>query len=292
MINPGIENENKIIEAINGKKLEDLDPNFQEPIKGMYKYHKEGSMVEARKVSNRIGCKTDIEIQMYNHYHNVSIKSGFGPAVHEEEFTSFYEFLKSLNISNETLETIKFYHYGDGTLDGSGKKTLRLDEFKEKYKDRIAKANKELANVEIAKAVIYRAVIKGRIEKNQEINYLYYGNEKEGIFVKRCDILEFAPQLNCYYDTAIHFGPLSYNQKIHSRKVVDGKVVQYSQLVWGNIKEGVLEIKRRSVEGAKANAPITKPVKEKNNNTYRDLFITIGAMAATFVILMIIFINI
>ena len=239
-MNIGIENENQIIRALNDKTIDELSENFKEPIRSMYKYYKDGEKLIVKKVSNWIGCKTDITIQIHNYYHNVSIKSGFGPAVHEEEFDSFFTFLKSLNISQETLDTIKFYHYGDGTLDGSGKKTLRLDEFKEKYKERIAKANEELSNEEIVKAVIFRCVVKGRNERNQEINYFYYGNVEEGIFLKRDHLLEYGPKLNCYYDTAIHFGPLSYNQKIHKRLTLEnGKYAQFSQLVWPNIKEGV-----------------------------------------------------
>jgi hypothetical protein len=289
MHNNGIENENQIINEINGKKIEDLSPNFKEPIKGMFKYQKDGDVIVAKKVSNWIGCKTDIEIYLDNYYHNISIKSGFGPAVHEEEFDSFYEFLRTLHISRYTLDTIKFYHYADGSLSGIGTKTLRLDEFKEKYSDRIAKANEELNQDEIVKAVIYRAIIKGRKEKNQEINYLYYGNANEGVFIRRVDILDYAYKLPCYDNKAIHFGPLVYAQKIHRKKVGDGKVVQYSQLSWPNIKEGVIKIKELSLEGAsfKEQKVIEEPKKEEKKKITKKELIIVGLCFAICVILLV-----
>lgn len=310
MNNPGIENEYQIMAALNGKTIEELNDNFREPVKAMFKYHKEGERIVVRRPSPWIFAKTDIEIEMYGHYHNVSIKCGFGPAVHQEEFDTFLEFLKSLNISNETIDTIKLFHFQDGTLDGSSKKSMRLDEFKDVHKDRIAKANQELQNPEIIKAIVHRCVIKGTREKNQEINYLYYGNAEEGIFIPNKAILEYAKDVPCYYPGFIHFGPFVYNQKIQTRRVRDGKYIQFTQIVWPNIKEGVLIIKKKSMAGvspkeldkikeevkkekleqtpisvASKESKVVRKVDPKDKKTIIVLIVTIIAVIALFIFL-------
>lgn len=264
-MNAGLNNEYEILNAINGKTLEEISLHFRGPITAMFKYHTKGEKIKVRKVTNWIHCKTDLEIHMYGIYKNVSVKMGFGPAVHQEEFESFFMFLQSLNISDETLETIKFYHYADETLDGSGIKTLSLEQFKEKYEERIKRANKELSKEDIVKAIVYRCVIKGRNERNQEINYIYHGDKSEGIFVNRDDVYDNAHKLDCYYDRAIHFGPLAYVQKIQNKKVRDGKVIQYTQIVWPNIREGIeqiLKISSGECEPSKEMVTEKEPIKD------------------------------
>ena len=240
--NFGIKNEKEIIKTINGKFLDELPEHFRTPIYAMYRYHHPGKKVEAKKVSSWFGCKSDIEIWLYGHYMNISIKCGFSPAIHQERIDWFLEFLHDLGISNETLDVIRFYHYYDGTLDGSGVKTMRLDDFKIKHKEILAKANEELNQEHIIKAVIYRCVIKGRKSTLQEINYLYYGTAEKGIFINKNDLMKYCPTINMREETAIHIGPLVYVAKYHRQVTCDEKVVQYAQLCWPHIEEDVYKI--------------------------------------------------
>ena len=238
----GIQNEKEIIKAINGKFLDELPDHFKIPITGMYRYHHPGKRVEAKKVSAFFGCKSDIEIWMYGHYMNISIKCGFSPAIHQERLDWFLEYLHDLGISNETLDIIRFYHFYDGTLDGSGIKSMRLDEFKEKHKEIIAKANEELNQEHIIKDVFQRCVIRGRKATLQEINYLYYGTVDKGIFINKKDLLKYCSTINDREETAIHIGPLVYVAKYHRQVTCDDKIVQYAQLCWPHIEEDVYKI--------------------------------------------------
>ncbi|MBO5857211.1 MAG: hypothetical protein J6Q87_03085, partial [Clostridia bacterium] len=181
----GIENERLITKELNNKRINETSDNFRYMLYDMFKNYPRDSLLNVRKVPERFLCKTDLEFWVLNSYMNVSVKTGFGPAVHQEEFESFMSFLKTLKISRKTLRFIKFYHYADETYDGSGIKTLRLSEFWEKYKVQIKEASKELSEPCIVKAIVQRCLIKGKRETLQPINYLYYGDEKNGVFVHR-----------------------------------------------------------------------------------------------------------
>lgn len=243
-MNKGLMNERLVINALHGQRLRDLPDHFRIPIRKMFNISSEDDFVYAKKVSNFVGCKTDFELYMYRYYLNISVKSGRCPSLHQEEFSSFITFLESLNISKRTINILKFFHYGDGSKDGTGVKTLRFDVFKEKYAKYFKEASEELSQDHIVRAIVYRAIIKGRIEKRQEINYLYYGTAEDGFFLHKSDILKYASQTGYEKYTAIHFGPIVYVAKMPSRRAKDGTKVHYAQLVWPDIKIDLLRIKK------------------------------------------------
>ena len=238
----GLENEIFIIKELNGKKINETSDNFRYMLLDMFKNYPKNSVLDVRKVPHKYLCKTDIEIHVQGTYENVSIKTGFSPAVHQEEFESFMLFLKELKISKKTLNFIRFYHYADETYDGSGTKTLRLVEFWEKYAKQIKEASEELSNPLIVKAVLYRCVIKGKRDTLQNINYLYYGDHIKGVFVHRNDLLTKIGTLENRDVPYLHIGPFKYVQKIFRSQVVDGRYVQYTQMCWPYIKEDMIAL--------------------------------------------------
>ena len=125
-MNKGLMNERLVINALHGQRLRDLPDHFRIPIRKMFNISSEDDFVYAKKVSNFVGCKTDFELYMYRYYLNISVKSGRCPSLHQEEFSSFITFLESLNISKRTINILKFFHYGDGSKDGTGVKILYL----------------------------------------------------------------------------------------------------------------------------------------------------------------------
>lgn len=243
-VNVGKQNELNILKCIDGKEVGSLPAHFQKGILQMYKVVSKNDVVKATKYSDWDGNKPDIKIELTNHdkYLNISIKTGWTPSLHQENFYSFLNFLRTLQISNETINTLIFYHHADDTYDGTGVDKLRFDQFREKYKERIAKASEELSQEHIVKAVAYRAIIAGREEKRMKVNYLYHGTEVDGFFVHREDLLNKITSVGREKYTALHFGPMVYVAKIPNKCDQYGNKYQYAQLIWPKMDEDLKKI--------------------------------------------------
>lgn len=243
-INKGLENEYEIVEALHNRKIQDLPSHFRNAIEAMFPFFRPYNTLWARKVSNFIGCKTDIEISLFSQKINVSIKSGHCPSLHQETLKCFLIFLQTLGVSEETLRTFQFYHYADETYDGTGIKMLRFDDFREKYKEMIAKASEELSQEHIVQAIAYRALIKGRLEHRQEIDYLYYGNKDSGAFFHKTDLMGLSHLTGKREFTSLHFGPFVYVAKVPNKFDENGNKIQYSQIIWPEIRTDLATIYR------------------------------------------------
>ena len=74
----------------------------------------------------------------------VSLKSGRAESIHQEYIKNFILFLRSLGISKRTQQTILLYQYGDGTMDGSGKRRMKYHEMRTWLDERIKEAKNKL----------------------------------------------------------------------------------------------------------------------------------------------------
>ena len=64
--------------------------------------------------------KPDLILTLNGEIKFISVKSGRSVSAHEESLTSIIPFLRSLGVNDHILKTIVYFHYGDGTLDGTG----------------------------------------------------------------------------------------------------------------------------------------------------------------------------
>jgi hypothetical protein len=79
--------------------------------------------------------KPDLSISIKNIIKNCSYKTGKNISVHQEKLESFIEFSKTLKATEKEINAIKFYIWGDGTYDGSGKKNNRKEKWEIIRKD-------------------------------------------------------------------------------------------------------------------------------------------------------------
>ncbi len=128
----GFENENKIIEALNGKEFNELNSNLQQLIKDSFSsYH---GNIEAIKQAGQ--NKSDLKIIIGNESHTYSIKKGTGNSIHQEPIEPFLEFLaQNYGIDEEIKDNLRLFIWGDNTLDGKGNISDRLSapQFKKAY---------------------------------------------------------------------------------------------------------------------------------------------------------------
>lgn len=210
----GLLNEAKIAAVIDDKSYLQLSQCWKANIEQLYG-------AEPLRLFNRfkkIKCyrkddytKPDLVIEYLNKVHYISVKTGTSMTLHNEKLETFLKFLSQCGISEKTINTIKFVHYGDGTLDGSGKVRLDFFEIFEKHRALIVQANIELnSNVNFTLKVFDRVMFQGVDPNAIPADYIYNGDETYGRMVSRIDIEKWVKKnYNKFnYLENLHIGPL------------------------------------------------------------------------------------
>jgi hypothetical protein len=115
--------------------------------------------------------KSDLKISIGNESHTYSIKKGTGNSIHQEPIEPFLEFLtQNYGIDEEMKNNLRFFIWGDGTLDGSGKVSERLSapQFKKRY-PHIIDSIQNFFN-SIKKPLIKRFLIEG-VQSNSSVKF-------------------------------------------------------------------------------------------------------------------------
>ena len=154
MKNDGLENELNIVQELNGKLFKELSPFWQARMRQLYRIIQDEDKIECYKSYH--DQKADISIRVGIKKWSISIKSGNYVSVHMERISSFTGFLRSLGLAEEHIETLKLFHYGDGTIDGTGNVRKSSSELKIELRDRIMAFNEEVNKREVLRHIILR----------------------------------------------------------------------------------------------------------------------------------------
>lgn len=234
----GFDNEDSIKDALHNKKFIDLNTNLQNLIKQCFKNYNEIITCEKQAGLNKSDLKITIGAESYSY----SIKKGTGNSVHQEPVESFIKFLEDeYKISIQLGNDIRFFIWGDNTFNGKGNVTDRLSasQFKKKYEDIIERLNKSFSPIK--KDLIKRFVIDGADCSSFSSDFIYYGNEKEGVCCKSEKALEWLSKNKC--NGVIPIGRLSF--QAWNRNICAGDKSEHKrgviQLKWGNIKEDIIK---------------------------------------------------
>lgn len=227
-MNIGEKNEYDIIYLLNNKKYASLSEKWKNHLKIIFPFIEEDDIIYAYKSRDKL-CKTDIIIKCRHTTANISIKTGHNPSMHQEFYFSFFSFLKSLNIPISIIKIISFYHFGMSNKVSNNGKPYSKDEILEKYSKEIQIANEYLQKKEIVEAIIYRTIIKGSKEEYAPIDYLYYGNTKQGVLLSVEDIYKLILKENKDAKGPIHFKGLLYQPAGRALNRVDRN---YCRIKW------------------------------------------------------------
>lgn len=208
MKNDGLQNELNIVEMLDGKTYKELPDFWKKRMKQLCKEVEDDDKIECFKcVYNK---KADIGVRVREYRYNISIKSGFFVSVHSERLSSFTGFLRSIGISEELIETLKYYHYGDGTTDGTGDVHYNLSTIKENMQKNIDEFNKVVNEKEILKQIVLRVLCIGTPYQRSFVSHIYAGTVNYGEMIDAKTLVEY---ICSGYPTAtdsIHFGPFIY----------------------------------------------------------------------------------
>ena len=243
MKNDGLKNELEIVEMLDGKTYNDLPDFWKKRMKQLCKEVEENDQIECFKcVYNK---KADVSVRVRGYRYNISIKSGYFVSVHSERLSSFTGFLKSIGISDELITTLKLYHYGDDTIDGTGDVHYDLSTIKEKMCDSIGEFNKVVNEKEILRQIIMRVLCTGTPYQRSFVSHIYAGTVNYGEMIDAKTLIDYiCSGYPCATDS-IHFGPFIYAPAYRGVENFNSKNVKryYVNIKWPSLYRDIRDTK-------------------------------------------------
>lgn len=196
-INSGFTNEKKLVNALNNKKFKEIEQkHLQLFVKYIFPFVTKDTKIKCsladksevtiNEKRKSINPKQDIIISVNGKDMYISIKEGDGNSVHQEPLETFVTFLiNELAAPTEVIDSLKKFHWGDGTLDGSAPKEKRM---KGAEITKYFSSDMEIVQdffMKHKKVLLERILIKGAYaEVESRVDYFYHGNIENGVW---CD---------------------------------------------------------------------------------------------------------
>jgi len=242
MENIGYFNEFEIVDALNKKQYSQLNGFMKYCVSFMYPSILDSDIIYAEKYLPH--AKADLKIEVNGEEKYISVKSSRSSYVHAEGIPTFIEYLKDMDISQRTIDTILFFQYGDGTLNGTGQIRCSHEEIMEKMKNEIYKANYEMSEPKFVKKTIERFMFTGGHDETHPVDFVLFGDPNFGVIASKEEIITYALRKRIYTIRTLHIGPIiirPYLRDINfvSRYQEKRNVIQGD---WHNLLQDILTI--------------------------------------------------
>ena len=244
--NQGKLKEREVVDHLNSKRVSELPNNLRSFMRNLYGSLDEEEIITCEWIDDSI--KPDFVITYKGIKKYISMKSGRAESVHQEKIKTFILFLREHGISKETQKTILLYHYGDGTLDGSGKERYDYNRLRVILNDRIERANQELnASKDFVWETISRCVLLGILENAIPIDGIYFGDYRFGVLATTAQIKKHMERKDWDWMQNLHIGPLQIRP--HARYI--GKEIKHPEArekvecYWANLASDIDYISSR-----------------------------------------------
>ena len=208
--------EYRFLASVKGKTFSELNPPMKRLIEKLFG---EGERIEpfSCDLCNRFS-KPDIYLAFGKRMKYISLKFGRSDSIHFETIKSLVLFLRGLGVSSETQKTILLFHYGDGTLDGSGTRRFLFEECFSLIKDRIKKANEELNKKSIIRECLRRFLFRGTEARRIEVDALVFGSADYFVFATKEEIEKHVLSKRYGHIRTLHIGPMTLRPYIRDAK--------------------------------------------------------------------------
>jgi len=168
----GSANETMILNTLDKHYFRDLSDKWKRHLKKMFNGISDGDYIHCMHYAWP-DAKPDLVIMVGGHKVFLSVKSGRNPTMHEEPTRTFYKFLETYDIPPRIINIIKFYHYGYTKVKDHYTRVFTRDEIIEKYGKYIKEVNEYFENnKDIVQEIIYRSIIKGRLQRDLIIIFI------------------------------------------------------------------------------------------------------------------------
>lgn len=224
----GLNNETELIQYLHLKKYCELSDMWKKHIKKMFPRIKDSDVIKAAHFPD-YSAKPDILILVNKTRRYVSVKTGRTPTMHHEKVETFLSFLRQLGVSENTIRTINFYHYGKSEKLSNNGVAFTKEEMEQQFSKYFLKASMELDKLEIIEAVIRRAILRGGSPDKMKVDHLIYGNVEKCYVLSLNDIYSLVSQYREHNNANIHFGGLNYQADIRKE---DAKNRDEMKITW------------------------------------------------------------
>lgn len=241
----GFINQKEMVQHLNNRKVSELNENMKNFIFSIFKNISLNSLIKAGEIGGQL--KPDCYIEFNGERKNISLKMGKANSIHQELLNIFCDFLKQNNVSDESIQTIRLFNYGDGTIDGSGSNRLSAKQYYSQNQLKIDKVNREInSNKDLLKQLIKRFIFKGINDDNPSVDITYHGTINEGIWVTKDEITDYLIN-ETQTRKGIHFSSLTY--QVWNRCLNYNPTMEYRrhimQIKWSSMVKDAIEIKSR-----------------------------------------------
>lgn len=273
--NDGVENEKKIVDALNGKRYSELSMHQRDFLAQLNPQIREDTVIHAKKIGGW-GYKPDVCIDAGAVSWRVSVKKGRGNSVHQEKTIAFLEYCQRiLRMTKEEERSLLLFLYGDGTTDGSGAVESRKNEqeLKSIYQRQIAIVQGFLDKHR--KPLIERFLIYGRLgrQSGMKAEYLYHGDIETGVWCPlNGDAIDYLASLENTSGAPLSIGPMSlqvWNRNMMGKARMEDR--RHSiQIKWSTCRQQIEEINQRYLkEKAKPQVDIIRAAGD-NSQGFRN----------------------
>ncbi len=244
--NKGFLNEQLIVEALNGKQFSEINYNLQSMMKDLFGGPDNECIIECKQVEGPY--KPDIYIKYKGETKYISVKSGRANTLHGENIRDFILFLRHIGVSERTQKILLLFHYGDGTINGSGTKRMNSYEVNSRLNKLIQEANKELnSDHSLIDKVIHRMIFQGIDETAPQAGYIYFGSPEYGKIVSRKQIYTYINYRSWVYYNCLHIGPmvLKPHARYADREIKHINLREKLDCYWPNLSDELDRIGKR-----------------------------------------------
>ena len=270
-LNTGINNEKEIAEHLNTHKIANLNDNLRAFVEDIFRPNateRNGSYISAQCTNNNL-YKPDIVVEFANRVNNISIKIGEGNSVHQEPIDSFVEYIRDeLGASKVVIEALLYFHWGDGTLDGSAPVSERKS-----AREIIKNQPEKIAIIqsffnEHVDALLERFMSTG-VARVSHVDYVYYGDYMHADWHSIHEVYE---NLKSNPGDALSVGGLNFQTYGRSLNGKDDARRKSIQLKWSNMSSFFL------VDTKKSTMDVQSKIRGDNSHGFRNVESIIDAL--------------
>lgn len=241
-MNNGYQNEIDFINALDGKKIEELNPIFQELIQKLYPTAKQHEKVYAAKYGRY--AKTDIVLTVRGKKKGLSIKCGYKNSVHVEPIAKFEKYLSLNKTDEKIIEKIKRYLYADGTNDNTGVARLTNSEYINHYEKSIKDINNELDMLKVG--LSRRFLIETDVKYRVKVAAFIHGIPNDFIWATTEEVEDYLINTK-HSSSSVHVGKLyiqSWDKNIKRNPEYEYRR-EYIQVKWFSMYDDMIAIMAR-----------------------------------------------
>ena len=244
-INKGLLREDEMIVNLNNKKVSELSINLRNLVEALFGALLDDEVITCERMEGSM--KPDFAITYQGETKYVSMKSGRSDTLHCEYIKPFILFLRELGISNRTQKTILLFHYGDGTMDGSGTTRMDYEDLCMWLKDRIKDANEELnSDYNFINKVIDRCIFDGASKEAISADIIYHGDYQEGFHMNKKQAHKYVKNRKFTWAKKLHIGPMFLRPqgRYIGREVKSEKKRHSIEVYWPHFKDSIDYVSR------------------------------------------------